>query len=307
VRISRQVAIALMTVTVLLAAVAGAVSASAAGSPARLRPTTTTVRYGPYTVPAASSMEMGMLTNKLQLDVAEACNACYITGIAPDLVYADGSAANVNTGAWLHHMVWFDWGLGRVDATRGTSALGLLGERFFATGNERTRFTLPAGFGYRVGLLDVWNAVTDLMNMNPHSITVYVTFKVTHVPATAAVIPVRPVWFDINQCGNSEYSIPAGFSDTTWTWKANVPGTVVAIGGHVHDSGTNIYAVDRTTGALLCDSRASYGTLPAYIDMDGMAHLSHMTTCSGTQVTKSTMATRSLSTATTSRPHRRTE
>jgi hypothetical protein len=48
---------------------------------------------------------------------------------------------------------------------------------------------------------------------------------------------VKPVWLDIDQCGDSEYSIPAGFSDTHRDWTVNVPGKIVAALGHVHGHG----------------------------------------------------------------------
>jgi hypothetical protein len=77
----------------------------------------------------------------------------------------------------------------------------------------------------------------------------------THQPASAALKHVRPVWLDVDQCGDSEYSIPAGWSDTHWTWNVNVPGRVVAMLGHVHGHGV---AVEATRGKkTICRSEAS--------------------------------------------------
>jgi hypothetical protein len=47
----------------------------------------------------------------------------------PDLVYGDGSRANMDTGPMLHHMVLTSQF--RRDATCGSTLLGLAGERFF--------------------------------------------------------------------------------------------------------------------------------------------------------------------------------
>jgi hypothetical protein len=69
---------------------------------------------------------------------------------------------------------------------------------------------------------------------------------------------VRPVWLDIDQCGDSEYSIPAGFSDTHWNWNVNVPGRVVAAIGHVHGHGVAVEATNESRGGeSICRSDAT--------------------------------------------------
>ena len=107
------------------------------GRPAQAATSTKTVRYGPFTIPAATSAaDPGMVHNKLLFGVARPCVDCHITGFKPDLVYADGTRANMDSGPMLHHMVLTSqW---RSDATCAGSWLGLAGERFFASGNERT-------------------------------------------------------------------------------------------------------------------------------------------------------------------------
>jgi hypothetical protein len=111
------------------------ISALLAASPSALAGTTT-VRWGPYTIPGGTEADPGMIHNKLQLAVKRPCIDCYITAFKPDLVYADGSKATMDQGPMLHHAVWTSqW---RRDATCGNEWLGLAGERFFATGNERT-------------------------------------------------------------------------------------------------------------------------------------------------------------------------
>ncbi len=64
---------------------------------------------------------------------------------------------------------------------------------------------------------------------------------------------------DVDQCGDSEYCIPAGTSDTHWDWNVNVPGRIVAIGGHVHTEGhgVRIEATNQTTGQSICNSVAT--------------------------------------------------
>jgi len=178
------------------------------------------VRYGSFTIPAATDMGPGMIHNKLTFAVQRPCADCYITSFTPDLVYSDGTKATMYTGPMLHHMVLTSQF--RQDATCGNSPLGLAGERFFASGDERTRIAFPSGHGYRVRWYDSWNLLVDLMNHSTEAKTVYVQVTYTYRPSYESVNRLRPVWLDIDQCGDSEYSIPAGFSDTHWDWTVNV-------------------------------------------------------------------------------------
>lgn len=227
---------------------------------------TKTVRYGPFTIPGATmdsmgNMMPGMIQNRLDLWVSKPCINCYITKMAPNLVYADGSNANLNTGPMLHHVVWSS--AFRSDPTCSGNLLGLIGERFFASGNERTVMSLPSGYAYYVGLLDQWNMITDLMNHDMEAKTVYVTLTFTY--QTSSLKRVRPVWLDIDQCGDSEFSIPAGVSDSHRDWTVNVEGKVVAIGGHLHDYGVRIEARNETLNTSICNSVAGYNNKPEYM------------------------------------------
>ena len=241
--------------------------------PAQAATSTKTVRYGPFTIPAGTATDPGMIHNKLNFGVTRPCVDCHITGFNPDLVYTDGTKATMDTGPMLHHAVLASqW---RRDATCGNSWLGLAGERFFASGNERTAISFPAGYGYRVRWYDSWNLLVDLMNHSTTSKTVYVQLKVTYRPSWESVKPLRPVWLDIDQCGDSEYSIPAGYSDTHWNWTVNVPGRVVAMLGHVHGHGIAVEATNESMGgASICRSVATLDP------MDVHSVLS-MSTCTG--------------------------
>jgi Stress up-regulated Nod 19 len=242
--------------------------------PAQAATSTKTVRYGPFTIPAGTATEPGMIHNKLLFGVARPCVDCYITSFTPNLVYGDGTTANMDTGPMLHHAVFTSqW---RPDATCSGSWLGLAGERFFGSGNERTAIRFPAGYGYRVRYYDSWNLLVDLMNHATSSKAVYVQVTFTIRPYWDSVKRVRPVWLDIDQCGDSEYSIPAGFSDTHWDWKVNVPGKVVAMFGHLHGHGVAVEARKGTEpdGELICRSEATLDSMDVHSVLN-------MSTCAG--------------------------
>ncbi len=234
---------------------------------------TRTVRYGPFTIPAGTQADPGMIHNQLRLGVSRPCLDCYITSMTPDLVYADGTRATLATGAMLHHAVWTSqW---RADATCGNQWLGLAGERFFASGDERTAIRFPTGYGYRVRWYDSWNMLVDLMNHTAAAQTVYVKVTFTYRPSWEDVRPLKPVWLDIDQCGDSEYSIPAGYSDTHRDWNVNVPGKVVAMLGHVHGHGVAVEATNESRGgASICRSVAT-------LDPTNVHSVAAMSTCVG--------------------------
>jgi Stress up-regulated Nod 19 len=234
---------------------------------------TKVVRYGPYTLPAATDSGPGMIHNQLKFAVQRACVDCYITSFTPDLVYEDGTRATMDSGPMLHHFVLTSQ-FNR-DATCGNAWLGLAGERFFASGDERTAIAFPAGYGYRVRWYDSWNLLVDLMNHSTSAQTVYVQVTFSYRPSWESVKRVKPVWLDIDQCGDSEYAIPAGFSDTHWDWYVNVPGNVVAAIGHLHGHGVAVEATNESKGgATICKSVAT-------LDPTDVHRVLSMSTCTG--------------------------
>ena len=225
------------------------------------------IDYGPFDVPPG-----GMQTTRN--DVARPCSNCYMVAMIPDLVYANGRIANFETQAMLHHVVLFN--TAATDATCPDTGVGNLGQRFFAAGNERTIFTLPRGYGYHVSQGDRWRLLTHLMNMAGHDQSYYIRVTFFYVRAPAKIDPVTPVWLDIANCGDSEYSIPAGRSDTHWGYRVppSLAGKLVSMGGHQHNDSVKIKATDG--GKTLCTSRAGYGRNPSY-----MGNIESMSGCVG--------------------------
>jgi hypothetical protein len=199
--------------------------------------------------------------------VRKPCTNCYLTGFWAELKYADGRPANTDTGQWLHHIVLSS--TARADARCSLSLTGMLGERFFASGNERTRARFPAGYGYPVGAIDTWNMVYELMNatMAPSSLIVEMTYE--WVPTTMpGMKPLRPAWLDIGTCDNTARQAGTGAFQYTGSWTVNRPGNVVGIGGHLHDGGTHISLFNESNGELLCTMVAGYGG-PGFEGMTG--------------------------------------
>lgn len=243
---------------------------------------TATVRWGPYTIAPGGEQDNFITTDNcytlggilLQLiggatcvnrSVPLPCTNCYIGSIEPNLVYSNGTTANHDTGPMLHHMVLASRARGDLTCPKNlfggpVQQLGtLLGgnERIFAAGNERTVMDLTAGnYGYRVNSGDKWFLITDLMNMSSTSKTVYLEFKFKYT--TSGVTPVKPLWFDIDQCQDSELPMNAGYTDAHKDWRATTSGTIVAAGGHGHGEAISTSIQNVSRNQYGCTSIAGY-------------------------------------------------
>jgi hypothetical protein len=219
---------------------------------------------GPFVIPPEGAGGGADHANIAVPSIGKPCTNCFLQELQPDLVYADNSSANLDTGMMLHHAVFF--AAGQPDATCGAEEPfpGKLGERFFASGNERTAGALPAGFGYYVDSGN-WSGLFHIMNHSAEPKTVYFRVKVRWSPAAAGgILPVRPLWLDMNNCRTSEYAVPAGPSSAHWSWTSNVTGRILTTAGHVHDGGIRTTLTNSTTGEHLCTSWAGWGKKPAF-------------------------------------------
>ena len=270
---------------------AGAVSAAGGGTTAAAadaaaaqptKSTKSTMRIGPFHL---APTPLGTLPhqNRVIPNIAHPCTDCYITGITPRLVYADGTKADMSTGVMLHHLVIADTSKRDLTCAR-EDGIGAIGRRIFASGDERTPFSLPAGYGFRV-TPGRWIGIVELMNHSPLPRDVFFEADVYHVPASgpgakAGMKNVTPVWLDIANCLDSEYSVPAGRTAMDWSWVSSITGKVVAAAGHVHAGGVGTILTNGTTKRRMCSSEAAYGT-PGAKEHDALANMvTRMSGCS---------------------------
>jgi hypothetical protein len=119
--------------------------------------------------------------------------------------------------------------------------------------------------------------LVELMNHDTASAkSVYVQITYTYRPVWEAVRGVKPVWLDIDQCGDSEYSIDPVWDEATWDWRVNVPGKVVFGVGHVHGHGVAVEAKKITPSQeiSICRSNATLDPMDAH-------RVLAMSSCSG--------------------------
>jgi hypothetical protein len=267
--------------------------------------------YGPFTIPAATSPSQPGQLHNVPTNEPTPCTNCRITDMVPELVFTDGTIANMDQGILLHHIVMFN------QANRPLACPSAsIGEPFWGAGNERTHLHLPSPYGYE-NTSSTWQMLTHLVNFNTQSKQVYVQV-VSRTRPIAETEKTRPLWLDIdNFCngGDSEYTIPTGYSDTHVDWTSTVEARVINTWGHLHDidimdptpcqthcaadgGGIALSAEVRNgpasdyfgpvppnnplpadlTGATLCRSEANYGT--AYgLAHGGAGHLDTQSQC----------------------------
>jgi hypothetical protein len=252
--------------------------------------TSRTVDYGPWTIPAGGGDShdhetMGTIANDIDFNVTKPCTDCDIIAIDPELVYAEGSEANLNTGPMLHHFLFAATGNSKRDLVCGSSGSGALGERFFASGNERTAIDVSSlAYGYNVAASgEQWNMVTDLMNWATERKTVYVRVRFTYATGSDATSKenLSPLWLDADGCtADSLISVPTGLSDTHRDIRSPISGDVIAAAGHIHDHGINVELTNNSAReALICNSVATTSRTGGYETPDGRAHIAGMSTC----------------------------
>jgi hypothetical protein len=106
------------------------------------------------------------------------------------------------------------------------------------------------------------------MNMNPGAKSVYLVMYYDYVEGHPSNFQqLKPVWFDVAQCGISEVNgrtAGSKFTINASPWTANFNGEILEAGGHIHDGGTQIDLI--ADGKNVCKSTAVYGTNKEIMD-----------------------------------------
>jgi len=118
----------------------------------------------------------------------------YITRVRFNLVRADGSVPYIED-IHLHHAVWF-----APVANYGYSETGF--SPFFGTGEEKTIFEYPRGYGFPVKGTDQWDVLYMIHNLRTVPETLWVTYDIDYVAKDLAeqqlgLRPVYPLWLDV--------------------------------------------------------------------------------------------------------------
>ncbi len=185
----------------------------------------------------------------------------FMVRVAPNLHYAlangkcCGGIPRVDI-VHLHHGVWLsDGAAGRGE---GNALSGFY--PFMASGEEKTIYTLPKGFGYPIGAADHWLLNYMIHNLREKPAKVYITYDMDFIPdsspAARGITPVHPIWMDVedhhlypvfnvyrHSGKNGRFTFPDMAKDPYKggpplnEFTVDHPGTLVATAGHLHPGG----------------------------------------------------------------------
>lgn len=156
----------------------------------------------------------------------------------------------------LHHGVWLS--NGAAGQGEGNSLASFY--PFMASGEEKTIYEFPPGYGYPIGANDIW-----VLNYMIHNLTntpkhVYVTYDLDFVPATSPlaseITPVHPIWMDVEDHHiypifnvkrgsgrDGKFTFPDMAKDPYGSgaplneFTIDHPGTLIGAAGHLHPGG----------------------------------------------------------------------
>ncbi len=134
---------------------------------------------------------------------------------------------------------------------------------------------MPEGFGYYWDYQPppqapyykpVWAMNTHLMWMHKgYSPDIYIRLNLgfTPDPVGDSLIDIVPVWFDIDNCGDSEWDVPGPKQPgknykATWEYTMPQGGQFIAMGGHLHDGGRQLGLFNVTRNEEVFTSKATY-------------------------------------------------
>jgi len=131
-----------------------------------------------------------------------------------------------------------------------------LAERMMGFGQETEDVSVPRSIGlpitagHRVGVFVMWDNETG---QPLRDVTVRLTFSWAAGNLQPRPIAVMPFIIDANLVvgGHNVFDVPPGGCTRSFDFRFPVDGHLVATSGHLHDHGTWIRLVDRTTGRIV--------------------------------------------------------
>jgi hypothetical protein len=188
----------------------------------------------------------------------------FMVRMAPNLTYArpDGKCCGKVPSVdviHLHHGVWLSDGVAGEGEGDG-SAYGHSFYPFMASGEEKTVYEFPRGYGYPVGGNDLWVLNYMIHNLTRRPAQVYINYTIGFVPMTspaaAGITAVHPIWMDVeDQHIYPVFNVrqhsgvggkftfpdmahnPYGAGPPLNTFTLDHPGVLVGTAGHLHPGG----------------------------------------------------------------------
>ncbi|HYL13301.1 MAG TPA: hypothetical protein VEV41_09700 [Terriglobales bacterium] len=210
-----------------------------------------TVRLGPLNLPAhATHMQVAQPADQFFPIPFDG----WLLAYHPRLV---DQAGNSLPGRMLHHVAY--WNTNRSDFLCPNHQ-----EHIFGAGSEMNDWQSVPGFGYRVHPQDRIRVSSMFHNPTDTGYTnAYLEVRIEYrLAGKDRLKSVYPAWFDVQQCGESDYDLEPGRNITSGTLKLDYSGVLLGVGGHMHDYGREL-ALENVT------RKENIATLDASLDAKG--------------------------------------
>ncbi|HEX7166250.1 MAG TPA: hypothetical protein VF230_04640 [Acidimicrobiales bacterium] len=138
----------------------------------------------------------------------------YLTRFDPDLVRVDGTVPPIDE-VHLHHAVWTTSRPYGVSPGGDSPLPGPTLYPFAASGEEKTIFRIPTGYGMPVSRFDDWQLLYMIHSAVPQPTEVYITYDVDFVPKAqgdaAGIKPAYPIWMDVRPSTYPVFNAQKGY------------------------------------------------------------------------------------------------
>jgi len=176
-----------------------------------------TVRLGPLNLPARAGMNVPQAPDERFSIPFDG----WLTAYHPGLEDASGRAL---PGRLLHHVAVYD-------TNQRNFLCPKQPEHIFGAGGEMTDWPATPGLGYRVRQGDKILVATMFHNDETASYPeTYLSIKIDYQPLDSGQQPlvgVRPMWFDVKECGDSSYDLKPGRNVTTGEFRLEAGGRLI--------------------------------------------------------------------------------
>lgn len=166
-----------------------------------------------------------------------------------DVTLCDGDAAN---GAMLPHAMIHHVGLANYSRRE---LLYPMVERLMAAGKETPTVMLPAGVGVPLAKNDTLGLYSAFHDVDGRTVEhAYVIVTLPWIPGGHGhPMDVMPFFADVNCIigGTSAWDLPPGKSEKSGEFTMPLGGSMLAIGGHVHDYAVSVRLEDAENGKTL--------------------------------------------------------
>jgi len=173
--------------------------------------------------------------------------AGWLHGFRVEMVTADGRPVASDV---IHH-------INLIDLDR-RALLAPIVNRVLAIGRETKPSSLPRSVGYPVALgqrLGIFSGFHNPTDTDYHA--AFMRLVITYTPESASPAPrsVYSLWFDakLEPGTQTDFDLPPGEFSKSQDFTTPISGTVLGLGGHLHDYGVRLTLEDRTDGTMLYD------------------------------------------------------